>query len=128
MVLRMTSRHKTGRPKSKPARKPSAPPTPTNAELDLIIEDALTDAYDEYEQVGGFFCVLKENVTFPFETTLLGMPVTVTGVEDSEDVVLAVVRRGKHEQKISLEELPLPNPLPAGGDYLLAYRRWRGVK
>jgi len=23
--------------------------------------------------------------------------------------------------------LPLPNPLPAGGDHLLAYRRWREV-
>ena len=93
----------------------------------MIIEDALTDAYGEYEQAGAFHCVIEDNVTFPFKTTLLGVPVTVTGVDAPEDAVLAIVRRGKHVQKIPLEELPLPSQLPAGGDYLLAYRRWRGV-
>ena len=121
----MTTRPKTTHPKT--TKKAIAPSRPANAELDSIIEDALADAHDEYEQVSGFYCVLEDSVSFPFETTLLGLPVTVTGLDATDDDVLAVVRRGKHAQKIPLETLPLPAPLPAGGNYLLAYRRWRGV-
>jgi len=125
--MRMTKHSKTNRPKAaKKTPAPSRPSRPSNAELDLIIEDALTDAYDEYEQISGFFCVLEDKVPLPFETTLLGITVTVTDLDYTDDAVLAVVRRGKQKQKIPLETLPLPSPLPAGGNYLLAYRRWRG--
>jgi hypothetical protein len=103
-----------------------APDSFSEDELEVIIDDALTDAYDEMEQMCGFGCAVENNVKFPFSTTLPGMPVTVTGLDVGHDAVHAIVRRGKHTQKIPLEELPLPNPLPEGGIYLAAFQRWRG--
>jgi hypothetical protein len=118
----MTIRRKTSRPTTA-----HAPDSFSDVELDALIDEALTDAYDESEQICGFACVIEDNVSFPFSTTLLGMPVTVTGVGNTHDMVFAIVRRANHTQKIPLQELPLPNPLPEGGKYLVAFRRWIGV-
>ena len=53
--------------------------------LDQLIEEATVDAHDESEQAVGFYSVIEENVAFPFRTEVLGMEVSVTGVDISED-------------------------------------------
>jgi hypothetical protein len=53
---------------------------PTRTELHAMIEEATVDAYDEEEQLGGFFNMIEENLAVPFETTVLGVTVTVEGV------------------------------------------------
>ena len=99
----------------------------TEAELDELIEEATVDAYNEEEQLTGFECMLEEHLMLPFDTEVLGVPVTVVSVEltDSNRIV-AVCRRGQHTQRLPIEELPLPDPPPEGADWIAAYRRWRG--
>ena len=42
-----------------------------------MIEEATVDAYGESEQIMGLYTMIDENLAVPFETTVLGMPVTV---------------------------------------------------
>ena len=49
-------------------------------ELDALVEEATVDAYNEEEQLGGFAVMIEDNLEMPFETTVLGVMVTVKGV------------------------------------------------
>jgi len=93
--------------------------------LQELIEEATIDAYDESEQRVGFFTMLEDQLAVPFTTDILGAPVRVERVSlsDAGDLV-AICRRGRHRQPISLLNLPLPSPPPAGWEWIEAYRRW----
>jgi hypothetical protein len=118
----MSTKRKTGKGASQPLRL-------SKARLDELVEDALVDAYGESEQVTGFYTMMENDLRLPFETEILGMTVTVEGIEITEDdQVVAVCRKGKAKQRISLSELPLPSPLPEGSEWILAYRYWRTGK
>ncbi|GAA0975777.1 hypothetical protein GCM10009555_034250 [Acrocarpospora macrocephala] len=95
--------------------------------LDELIAEATLDAYDEDEQRAAFAAVLQDNLQVPFETTVLGVRVRVTGVTDSPGTgIAAICRGGKHRQLIGILDLPLPEPPPAGAEWIAAYRRWGG--
>lgn len=95
------------------------------AGLQAMIVEATVDAHDEEEQVMGFFSVLEENIAFPFETVVLGVPVTVKGLKQiSGGQIAAICTRGGTRQAIPIEELPLPSPSPAGAEWIEAYREW----
>jgi Calcium binding len=99
------------------------------APLDELVEEALVDAYDESEQVAGFYAMLENDLRLPFETKIFGVTVTVDGIDITEDDQLAAVcRKDKTKQRISLSELPLPSPLPKGAEWIVAYRYWRTGK
>ena len=92
-------------------------------ELEAMAEEATIDAYGEDEQTGGFAVMLEDNLGFPFTTVVLGVEVTVVGVEQSsESTIAAVCRRGKDKQRIDVLDLPLPSPLPAGSEWIEAWR------
>jgi hypothetical protein len=60
-----------------------------------MIEEAIVDAYGESEQVGGFYTAIEEHLAVPFETTVLGVAVTVRGVDLTErDEIVAICTRG----------------------------------
>lgn len=94
--------------------------------LDELIEEALVDAYGEAEQAGAFQCMIDDHVTFPFTTIMLGVAVSVTGVEANArgESLVARVRRGTSAQAVPLVGLVLPDPLPRGGEWIMAYQRW----
>ncbi len=93
-------------------------------ELDALVEQATVDAYDDEEQLGGFAVMIEDNLEMPFETTVLGVMVTVKGVTQTESGIVAdCVRDGQH-QAISLRDLPLPEPPPKGAEWIAAYRHW----
>ncbi len=93
--------------------------------LDDLIEDAIVDAYDLEEQLMGFDCVLTDNVALPFDTTVLGVPVTVASIAQSRmGRIVARCVRGPHHQDIPLESLPIPNPPPGGAEWIAAYIKW----
>ena len=100
------------------------------ARLEAMIEEATVDAYGESEQTVGFYTMLEDNLAVPFETGMLGVKVTVEGIEITDDeLVVAVCSRGKKRQRIPILDLPLPSPLPEGGEWIEAFRRWaRGRK
>jgi hypothetical protein len=57
------------------------------------------------------------------------MTVIVEGIDiTDDDQLVAVCRKDKSKQQISLSELPLPSPLPEGAEWIVAYRYWRTGK
>lgn len=93
--------------------------------LAAMIEEATVDCYNESEAVGGFFTMVEDHLKVPFATVVLGVDVEVTGVDLTErEEIVAVCVRGKQRQRIPICELPLPSPLPAGAEWIEAYRRW----
>lgn len=64
-------------------------PRISKARLDEMIEQATVDTYGESEQTTGWFTMIDENLAVPFETTVLGVPVTVERLElnASEQIV-----------------------------------------
>jgi len=97
----------------------------STARLVDMIEEATVDCYNESEQATGLFTVLEENLALPFTTVMLGVEVTVQKVDITErDEIVAVCRRGRERQKVSILDLPLPSPRPERSQWIDAYRRW----
>jgi hypothetical protein len=87
----------------------------SDAELDALVEQAIVDAYDEYEQLASFHVVIEDHLAVPCQTTVLGVEVTVTKIDLlSGSGIVAICSRGKHRQAIGILDLPLPaSPLLA---------------
>jgi hypothetical protein len=96
----------------------------SEAELNAMIEEATVDCNDEEEALTGFATLVEENLEVPFETTVLGVTVTVTGVTHTSHGLVADCARGRHRQEIHVLDLPLPKPPPKGAEWIAAYRRW----
>lgn len=95
------------------------------AYLDQLIEEAIVDAYTDDEQLIGFSAMIEEHLAVPFKTHILGQEVTVAGIElTDDDHIVAVCSRGDVKQHIPILDLPLPDPLPEGAEWIEAYRRW----
>lgn len=93
--------------------------------LEEMIEEATVDAYTESEQACGFCTMIEQELALPFDTTVLGVTVSVKRVDITEaDEVVAVCYRGRERQAIPILRLPLPTPPPAGSEWIEAYRRW----
>jgi hypothetical protein len=101
--------------------------TISNARLEAMVEEATVDCYNEEEQATGLFTMIEENLTVPFETRVLGVSVTVTGVDLTNSIqIVATCCRDGLRQAIPILDLPLLTPPPAGTDWIEAYRRWLG--
>jgi hypothetical protein len=89
------------------------------------MEEAIVDAHDDEEQRTGLFTMLEERLAVPFETEILGLRVAIEGIELTDDgQIVAVCARGRLRQRISILDLPLPRPVPAGAEGIEAYRAW----
>ncbi|WP_158846716.1 hypothetical protein [Saccharothrix deserti] len=87
---------------------------------DALIAAATVDCYDDIECVTGFQAMIEEHLAMPFQTVVLGVDVTVTGVDLTDDEqIMAVCVRGKSEQRVPVLRLSLPAP-----QWVDAYRRW----
>ena len=118
----MSTKRKTGKGAGQPLRL-------SKTRLDDLVEEALVDAYGESEQVTGFYTMMENDLRLPFETEILGMTAIVEGIDITEDdQLVAVCRKDKTKQRISLTELPLPSPRPEGAEWIVAYRYWRTGK
>ena len=97
----------------------------TAAELDELIEQATVDCYNESEQVTGLFTMIEEHLELPFQTTVLGTPVTVARIDvTADDCIVAICARDGHRQTIPILDLPVPDSAPNGWELVEAYRRW----
>ncbi|MFF1722410.1 hypothetical protein [Streptomyces sviceus] len=96
-----------------------------------MIAEATVDAYREDEQLTGFFTMIEESLAMPFTTTVLGVEVSVVGVDLAEDGrMVARCAPGPVRQDIGILDLPLPEPAPQGlavdrGIPLLGPLNWR---
>ena len=99
-------------------------PELSDEELNALVEEATVDAYGDEEQLSGFAVMIEDNLAVPFETTVLGVTVTVQKITETEPGIVAdCVRDGQH-QAISVLDLPLPEPPPGGARWIAAYRHW----
>lgn len=97
------------------------------AALRAMIDEATIDAYGEEEQLVGFMMMIQENLEVPFETQVLGVKVSVNEVDQNQrGEIVAICQRTGHTQRIPLLDLPLPDPRPAGAEWIEAYRLWAG--
>ncbi len=93
--------------------------------LAAMVEEATVDCYNEAEQATGLFTIIEENLAVPFATTVLGVPVTVEGVDiEPTGQIVAICVRDRIRQRIRIVDLPLPTPAPAGAEWIAAYRHW----
>jgi hypothetical protein len=95
------------------------------ATLDALIAEATVDCYNDSERVTGLYTLLDDNLAVPFQTVVVGVDVTVSGIDLNDDEqIMAVCTRGRSTQRIPILDLPLPTPRPDGADSIAAYRRW----
>lgn len=97
-------------------------------ELNALVEDATIDAYDYAEQLAGSAVMIENNLRVPFQTTILGMAVTVQNVTQTAYGISADCVRDGHRQAISVLDLPLPEPPPKGAQRIAAYRHWAAAQ
>lgn len=99
------------------------------ARLDALVEEVIVDAYDETEQAVGLFTMIEDYLKLLFVTRVLGVEVTVTGIEMTDgDAILALCERKGEEQEIPITTLPLPEPPPEGWEWIAAYRHWARIR
>jgi hypothetical protein len=98
----------------------------SRAELDELVAEAVVDANGDDEQLTGLFAMIEDNLAVPFETTVLGVEVTVRKVDLRADEIVAICHRGRDRQAIGILDLPLPDPAPVGAQWVAAYRHWAG--
>ncbi len=92
---------------------------------DDLIARATVDCYNDSECVTGFYTMLEEQLELPFQTSVLGVAVTVVGVDlTNDDQIVAVCVRGQSRQRVPILEVPLPMPPPDGAEWIEAYRHW----
>ncbi|MQA27643.1 MAG: hypothetical protein GEU94_19765 [Micromonosporaceae bacterium] len=98
------------------------------AELDALIAEATVDAYTDDEQLTGLYTMIEARLAVPFQTDVLGAPVTVERVVLTEaGQIVAICLRGGVRQAVGILDLPLPDPAPEGAEWIAAYRRWTGL-
>jgi len=108
-----------------PRRRPSPRRRIPESVLRELIEEATVDAYGDAEQLVSFATMLEEHLAVPFQTSVLGADITVTRVGQSDDGrIVALCHRGRLRQRIPILDLPLPDPLPNGAEWIEAYRLW----
>jgi hypothetical protein len=101
----------------------------STAKLDELIDEALIDAHGESEQTVGLYTMLEEHLVVPFAIDMLGAEVIVERVDLTDDErIVAVCRRGRSRQLISILDLRLPDPPPDGAEWIEACRRWARAK
>ena len=95
------------------------------AVLDALIAEATVDCYNESECVTGFYTMLEDNLAVPFQTVVLGVDVTVTGVDLTEDgQITAVCTRGRRRSASRSWTCRCPRRHRDGAEWIDAYRRW----
>ncbi len=110
-------------PRARGRRRPER--GPSRERLEQLIDAATVDCYNETEECTGLFEMIHEHLEIPFETTVLGVAVTVTAVDiTDDDQIVAVCRRGRDLLRVALLELPMPDPRPVGAEWVDAYRQW----
>lgn len=92
-----------------------------------MIRAATVDCYNESEEITGWLTVIQDGLKVPFESSVLGVQVTVQRVTQNDaGQVVAVCARGRHRQMLPILDLPLPSPGPEGVEWVKAYRQWVG--
>jgi len=108
-----------------PPERKSHGKSPSSARLDRMIAEAVVDARGESEQIVGFYTLLEDNLVVPFDTEISGVEIAVERIDMTDyEQIVAVCTHGGSLQRVPILDLPLPDPAPAGAEWIDAYRLW----
>jgi hypothetical protein len=99
-------------------------------DLDASIEEITVDCYGKDEELTGFLAYFEDALERPVEATVVGVPVTIVGVDCPAGALRGLVarcRRGGPDYKVSLLDVALPRGSELAR-ILAAYRYWAGVE
>lgn len=97
----------------------------SRAQLDTLVEEATVDSNGIDEQIMGLYTAIADNLATPFQTTVLGVEVTVGDIDlTSRNTIVAHCSHAAFKQVIDILDLPLPTPPPDGAEWIEAYRHW----
>lgn len=102
---------------------------PSEDDLDELVEKITVDAYGD-EGYWSFLQAIEDDVALPFEATLVGIKVAVTGVDfdgDERRGLVAIVELDGSSSPISILDLDLTAADPPIGRIIAAYRHWLGI-
>lgn len=72
---------------------------PSRAAIQTMIEEATVDCYNDSECATGLHTMLDEHLDVPFQARVLGVDVTVTGIDiTDDDQIVAICHRGPSRQ------------------------------
>ncbi|MFN7919491.1 MAG: hypothetical protein U0Q16_05305 [Bryobacteraceae bacterium] len=100
-----------------------------NRDIALLVDEILTDAEGEDEQLWAFRQVFEDNISFPASATVVGSPVEVTKIDYAGNPrrgLIAKCRRAdgsKHD--VATSDIVFASA--AAQRYVAAYRLWMGV-
>lgn len=100
--------------------------------VDELLEDVLTDADGDSEQLEALALAFEERARLPFRASVVGTEVDVVAVEyggDERRGLVAVTERDGRRYPVALLDLAPVGPLPlATAQLLAAHRRWAGAE
>ena len=98
----------------------------SDTDLDELIEEILVDAFGDDEQLGAFECAFSE-ADFPVAATVIGVPVTMTGVWFAGDERRGLEADGLVQgqaHRIRLLDVQILDGSHDVARLLAAFRRW----
>ena len=105
--------------------------TPHTDETRLLLDEILTDAYGEDEQLWALRQAFEDGVAWPSDAFVIGEPVTILDVDYDGNVrrgLVANCRRGDSEEySVAVSEVRFPAGTN-GARHVDAYRMWLGLE
>jgi hypothetical protein len=99
-------------------------------DLDPLIDEILTDAHRDDEQLWAFRQALEDNVGVPCDAFVIGEPVSVTALDYDGNARRGLTARCRRadgsEHIVAAADVVMPRQ-SVGGRYLAAYRQWLGL-
>ncbi len=100
------------------------------ADLDRLIAEIITDAYDDDEQLRAFHHAFEEDVPLPCDAFVIGEPVSVVAFDYAGNQRRGLVARCRREDgsehRVAASEVVLAQR-SSGAHLLSAYRKWLGL-
>ena len=98
--------------------------------LDRLIEETITDAYGDDEQLWAFHSALEDGIELPCDAFVIGEPVSVVEFDYDGNLRRGLVARCRREDgseyTVSASEVVLAEQ-SKGGHLIAAYRKWSGL-
>ena len=102
-----------------------------SAELEALLEEILTDAHGDDEQLWAFRQAFEDHVELPADAFIVGEPVSVIAIDydgnERRGLTATCGREGGSEHVVAAADVVF-SPASTGSRYVAAYRKWVGLE
>lgn len=107
---------------------PPTTPQFSKSKLQAMVAEVTADCYNESEKATGFYTMIDEHLELPCQVVIDGVPMTLERIKVTEDdTIEAVCANGRRRQTPPVLDLKFTAPLPAGYEWIEAYRLWKNT-